>query len=714
MYWRNIMPNSAFVNQPYVSLPMSQHHTLDFTKGKYQTPLYMAILIAAILSAIGVALGLGYIKEDKQKEHLHWQEKLNVISDNRAKAVENWLDLHIKGVQTLAENPSLQLYFATLIGQKNIIHQVEPAQKSYLRNLLIFSADRLGFTDYTQPKSANIPTQMNISSDSGLIVFDKLGNVIVSTAELSALTGRVMRAIIEKKTTNNILVETAWLRKDNVPLGFTAPVYGIQEEKGTSAPSGYVLGIKPTRAELKTVLTPPGSIENTLNITLITKKDNVIYKLAESNAEKESKQVNANPTENAESYAAIHTGEANVMNNMYGKEVLFTSREIPNTPWILMTSITTNEAFAEGNTRRQGMLFFITALIVILILTILAVWHMSAKRRAESASIFFKDLADHSIAQSKLLQLVMNAEPDAVYILDAQLNFRFANQETLNRTGLEEYDLIGKKLSNVYGPARAAPIELIVTKVLEEGDEVQDVLRFPESHGLVSVIDAVAIPLENIPLPSLEKEPKGVLVVERDITAVVIEKEKRVALHEQMVEALTTLVDKRDPNAANHSLRVARIAEKIAREMQLNTAMIETTRTAGLLMNIGKITISEEMLSKGKIDKDELKSIRTSINASADFLNNIAFEGPVQETLRQTFEHWDGTGTQGLKGNDILISSRIIAAVNAYVSMTSKRSWREAMSDEDAGKALMSEAEKKYDRKVVLALVNWVENKKAS
>ncbi|NDA63763.1 MAG: HD domain-containing protein, partial [Chitinophagia bacterium] len=170
--------------------------------------------------------------------------------------------------------------------------------------------------------------------------------------------------------------------------------------------------------------------------------------------------------------------------------------------------------------------------------------------------------------------------------------------------------------------------------------------------------------------------------------------------------------DRRDPYAKNHSAKVARLARGVAEEMHLDATTADTTETAGKLMNIGKLGVSSELLTKkGKLSNDERKSIHESFYASAEFLKGIEFKGPVVETLRQCHEHWDGEGPRGLKGEKILISARIIAVANAFIAMVSPRAYRAGIKRKDAIEFIMKDMNTRYDRNVVVGLVNYLENR---
>ena len=199
-------------------------------------------------------------------------------------------------------------------------------------------------------------------------------------------------------------------------------------------------------------------------------------------------------------------------------------------------------------------------------------------------------------------------------------------------------------------------------------------------------------------------------MIEKDITALVQSQEKQQRTLQHLIRSLVTVVDKRDPHAAHHSVTVAALAKGVARAMGLEEDMIQTAETAGRLMNIGKILIPENVLSAENLKDSDRKKIRESIMASADFLKEIEFQGPVVETIRQSQEKVDGSGMLGLKGEAILLPARIIAACNALVAMVSERAYRQRKPLSDALKTLLEDADTTYDRRVCAALVHFVEN----
>jgi len=129
------------------------------------------------------------------------------------------------------------------------------------------------------------------------------------------------------------------------------------------------------------------------------------------------------------------------------------------------------------------------------------------------------------------------------------------------------------------------------------------------------------------------------------------------------------------------------------------------------LQNIGKITLSEELFTKkDKLTDSEWNELQKHPNAGVDLLMNINFLSEVIPYIHYHKERWDGGGEpEGLKGNSIPFGSRIIAVADAYTAMTSDRSYRNAMTKEDALETIKQESRIKWDPDVVNALFEVME-----
>ena len=172
------------------------------------------------------------------------------------------------------------------------------------------------------------------------------------------------------------------------------------------------------------------------------------------------------------------------------------------------------------------------------------------------------------------------------------------------------------------------------------------------------------------------------------------------------VEKLAKAVDEKGQYKVAHSQKTAELSKKLCKHLGLNEKTIDLVYYAGLLQNIGKITLPESLFNnKGKLSKEEWNKLQNHPNVGVNLLMNINFLSEVIPYIHYHKERWDGKGVpEGLKGNSIPFGSRIIAVADAYTAMTSDRSYRNAMKKEDALEIIKSEAGIKWDPDVINAL----------
>jgi putative nucleotidyltransferase with HDIG domain len=166
-------------------------------------------------------------------------------------------------------------------------------------------------------------------------------------------------------------------------------------------------------------------------------------------------------------------------------------------------------------------------------------------------------------------------------------------------------------------------------------------------------------------------------------------------------------VASRDRYTAGHQQRVADFAGLVAQEFGLSEEMTEGVRMAGVVHDLGKISIPAEFLSKTKISDMEYKIIQSHAQAGYDILKEIDFPWPIAQIVRQHHERMDGSGyPQGLTGDEILLEARIIAVADVIEAMASHRPYRAALGID---KAVQEVSEKKgvcFDRDVVDASIH--------
>lgn len=150
---------------------------------------------------------------------------------------------------------------------------------------------------------------------------------------------------------------------------------------------------------------------------------------------------------------------------------------------------------------------------------------------------------------------------------------------------------------------------------------------------------------------------------------------------EGSIEAIAMTLEMRDPYTAGHQQRVAGLACAIAEEMGLPQQQIDGLRIAGLIHDLGKVTVPAEILSKpSKLTETEFSIIKDHPRVAYDILEKIDFPWPVADIVLQHHEYLNGTGyPQGLKEKDILLEARILTVADVVEAMASHRPYRPAL-----------------------------------
>jgi len=161
---------------------------------------------------------------------------------------------------------------------------------------------------------------------------------------------------------------------------------------------------------------------------------------------------------------------------------------------------------------------------------------------------------------------------------------------------------------------------------------------------------------------------------------------------------INTLFEKNSREEA-HSKRVSDLATRLAVSLKLPSAQIDKVRTAGLMHDIGKIIVPDEVLDNpGSLTEVEQANIRKHPEIGYRILNCSPEMAELSQAILQHHERWDGTGyPNGISGKDIDICARIIAIADAYDAMTSSRPYRDALSAETAMSEILENADKQFD-----------------
>ncbi len=179
-------------------------------------------------------------------------------------------------------------------------------------------------------------------------------------------------------------------------------------------------------------------------------------------------------------------------------------------------------------------------------------------------------------------------------------------------------------------------------------------------------------------------------------------------LYLQTVEALATAVDAKDRYTHGHIRRVQCYAIELARRMGMTDEWdLMAIRSGALLHDIGKIAIPEYILNKPTVlTESEFEKMKIHPSIGASMLKGIEFPFPVEPLVKSHHERWDGKGyPEGLSGEEIPLSARILSLVDCYDALTTNRPYRAPMSRDQVIEFFRRESGRAYDPEVVETFV---------
>ncbi len=182
--------------------------------------------------------------------------------------------------------------------------------------------------------------------------------------------------------------------------------------------------------------------------------------------------------------------------------------------------------------------------------------------------------------------------------------------------------------------------------------------------------------------------------------------EEMADLHMRTIEALALAIEAKDQTTHDHLQRVRVYAVEVAKDLKVDKEGMEALQAAALLHDIGKLAIPEHIISKpGRLTPEEFEKMKIHPLVGAEILERVRFPYPVVPIVRAHHEKFDGTGYPlGLRGTQIPIGARILAAVDFLDALASDRQYRRALPLHEAMARLVDESGKSFDPQVVKVL----------
>jgi hypothetical protein len=557
------------------------------------------------------------------------------IADSRAAAVADWVAATRRSVEAVAANPSLVPYLASG-GDTDL--------GAYVRNYLRDTAERDGFTKGLSQVPANVAR----TDGPGLAIVDAQGRALISIGgPLPPSTDMIARA-----KGAGMLVDGTVQLKSGSALRLLRPLEGAGAKR-------FVYGVRLMDDDLLARLSQPGEPVGIAEQALVARRGKDILAVTNRGTFAAGETLGSDPITTA---ALAAPGRSADVRDAVRVRFLATAREIKGSDWLLLRARPAGLLLGDTLWQRIVSLAALLGSIGLAGTLALLAWRQSVSARlAESGA--------REAQARQFLSTIANSQPTGIYVIDRSDRMHFTNDTAGSWPPLERgplQDMIAQARSG-----RPAPPRMVQ----------QGARRLQMS---VRALDP--------------KHPEeDVLIVAEDLTDLLTAHERHDASQQALVSTLTGLIDARDPGSRGHSQKVSHVAAAIGAALPLSAADVATLRSAGELMNLGKILVPTALLTKsGPLSEDERAQVRAAMAKSSDLLAQVPFDGPVAQTLSDLEQAAPHTRL-----------GAVLRLANNFVGQMSPRAHRAALPVETA---LQNLRDSGVDASMISALSHWLDN----
>ncbi len=677
-------------------------------------PFSVILSVSALIigSIVAFWFVIQFVDSERQRDVREWQIRLGIVADSRHAAVEKWIDDQYGTLVSLSQNSSLQFYGMDLLAasesesEDTSVDWNDVAEAQYLFNLLTVTAEREGIA--SPPSQTGVDANVSRIGDTGIALLNLKGEILVASQGMMGIEKSLAAEIASLPLAKRGLIDLYLDVSGQPVMGFSAPVFSVQGDKTANDQVATLLTLRHVAKGLYPLLKQPGVTEKTAEGILVQETNGIVEYLSPLSGDAELMKLTISIDADdvlAAGFAINKPGGFAIKTDYQNHEVLVVSRKIIGAPWTLLYKVDRAEVLAESDSRLQEILIIGIIVVILLLAVIVAAWRYGASVRSDRAMQQFRESSILFENILKFMRVLADNMPAEIFAISQDGKYTFANWTAANNANTSPQDMKGKTLASVLGPAKAKAYGETNLTSANNQKKVEQVIHLDTENG------GQICKVSSIPLTGEANSPSGTLMVVDDITELLQQQELQRKGMRQLIQALVILLDQRDPYSTVHSAVVAKLAAGTAVDMGLCEDDCHTIELAANLIHIGKAVVPRDVLTKsGKLSRDEKTFVKDSIGIASELIHNVDFGLPVVDTLGYVREYWDGSGPHGLKGEEIPLTSRLIACTSALVGMVSPRAYREAVPYNSALATLLNESDPHFGPHVLSALANHIEN----
>lgn len=643
------------------------------SSSKKNASLRVGALILAIL--VIAAYLITSLAVDNRKNALisDVKNRLEVISGSKSQIVQTWL--------------------------AGTMRQADQITNSDLFRLFATEANLVGADSLSKPLAAQLPYMQITISDfveklelEGAYLIGREGRAYLASSQAAPLSAEQRSAAAAKYGDEIASVLPIRVSENGLSLDIMVPITEAQPKADAARPQvvGVLLYTANITGALKNILTPSaltGEGETTRLFQAIGKNLVEIFPLADTKIGKISK---SHTSENTGFIARVSAG---------GDDVFSAGRKVPGSDWFIFQE-------SERDAALQSLAVFtytvagLAALSVLVVFGIfVTVWLVVRGQNSRAMADQYKEFAGQINAQRRLLGSINNTIDEQIGLTDLDGKYVYANPSLAQLADFPLKAVPGKTNRDLFGDIAAQEMAELDRKALETEMTQNSFLELETERG------AHILRIAKTRLADDNGQIMGVVTVSSDITEYVEYQRRKEELGKKTISVLARMLEANDPYLAGHSNRMVQIADGIAEEMSLSADQIHVLHTGANLSQIGKISIPAKIRTKeARLTKAETAIMQGHVGKASEILRDMEIDDHVVDAVTQMYERMDGSGYPNqLPADQISVPARILGMADILVARISPRSYRKAISIDEAVQVFNDNPDK-YDPDIANAL----------
>lgn len=387
------------------------------------------------------------------------------------------------------------------------------------------------------------------------------------------------------------------------------------------------------------------------------------------------------------------------------ESVFSAGAEIENTALVLLQTVPQDTGLAQLRTYSYVIYGLAASAFVVIVSIVAGIWLGLRSQNAKDMAGQYKDLAQQINAQRRLLGNINNTVHDLISLKDPSGRYVYANPSLARFVNFPEKSISGKTDRDLFGDKIARKFAELDEDVAQSGQKTNEIVEM-NLQGVEKFLR-----VEKTQLLDDDGDFMGIVTVCGDITDYITHQRQKDELGRKTISILVRMMEENDPHLAGHSHFMGELAGNVSELMQLPRDVKQTLLAGANLSQIGKISIPSEIRTKeGRLTKKEMDIMQGHVGKAENLLSEMEIDQTIVTAICQMYERQDGSGYPNhLEGAAIDLSARILGMADILVARVSPRTYRQAISVEEAMEVFRTNSDK-YDPAVTEAFDAFLEN----